>query len=129
MYSEIAAKESCTSTASTIAPPDAVIRPQRTLDQPRRGGDHARLDSPGMPPGPPSVATQQGARHVPEEIVRRLVLPLWCRDTSPRFVWWHHDLPCETSQSQEPHHEADRAACHQLVPRWRDGTRVHEARP
>jgi hypothetical protein len=66
MYSEIAAKESCTSTASTIAPPDAVIRPQHTLDQPRRGGDHARLDSPGMPPGPPSVATQQGARHVPE---------------------------------------------------------------
>jgi len=65
MYSEIAAK-GCTSTASTIAPPDTVIRWQHTLDQPRRGGDHARLDSPGMPPSRPSVATQQGARRVPE---------------------------------------------------------------
>jgi hypothetical protein len=57
------------------------------------------------------------------------MLPLWCRDTSPRFVWWHHDLPCETIQSQEPHHEADRAACHQLVPRWRDGTRDPRSTP
>jgi hypothetical protein len=30
------------------------------------------------------------------------VLPLWCRDTSPRFVWWHHDLPCETIQVKSP---------------------------
>lgn len=36
------------------------------------------------------------------EIARRLVLPLWCRDRWPRFVWWHHDLPCETIQRQEP---------------------------
>jgi len=102
MYSEIAAKESCTSTASTIAPPDAIIRPQHTLDQPRRGGDHAGLDSPGMPPGPPPSRPSRARDSCRSEIARRLVLPLWCRDTSPQFVWWHHDLHARRSKVKSP---------------------------
>jgi hypothetical protein len=130
MYSEIAAKESCTSTASTIAPPDAVIRPQHTLDQPRRGGDHARLDSPGMPPGPPirrdpaGRETRAGARS-PGALCCPCGAGIHRLGSSGGITTSH----ARRSKVKSPTMRPTGRACHQLVPRWQDGTRDPRARP
>jgi hypothetical protein len=53
-------------------------------------------------PAPPPSRPSRARDSCRSEIARRLVLPLWCRDTSPQFVWWHHDLHARRSKVKSP---------------------------